>query len=302
MKFFREPLLHFVLGGALLFGVVHWMSPARNATGSGSGEPVHIGSGEVAWMQETWTKQWQRPATRDELIGAVTNFLKEELLAREARSMGLEKDDTLVRRRLGQKLSFLLEDTFRMTRSPDGALESYFAANADRYRTHARITFRHVYFDPEKRQDATADARAALEHLKASADGAPVDDLGDRLLVEPVLHDAEPQAVAAQFGGDFADAIFKLKAGSWEGPVTSAYGVHLVRIEAITPPEAIVFADARAKVEEDWYREQQKKQTEEFFTKLMTKYKVEIDPDVRGMVGPLDELLPQSIGGAGETQ
>ncbi len=300
MKWFREPLLHFMAGGALLFGVVHWIDQSRNTAGNGREDTVHIGSGEVAWMQEAWTKQWQRPATRDELIGAVTTFLKEELLAREARAMGLEKDDTLVRRRLAQKLSFLLEDTFRLAEPPEVELRAYFEANAARYETAARASFGHIFFDPEKRTNADADARTALAQLSSNEIQPAAETLGDRLLIESPIVDADHAAIAAQFGDEFAAAVLAQPEKVWQGPVRSAYGLHLVRVDHRSATKPAEFANALPRLREDWYREQQGHEIERYFARLMEKYRVETDPEVRGMIGPLDELLPQAIGGAGE--
>lgn len=302
MNALKHPLLHFLLGGATLVALFMWLQP-------GEAEPVpvettedavlHIGAGEMAWLQETFTRQWQRPATRDEMIGLMTTYLKEELLAREARSLGLEKDDTLVRRRLAQKLSFLLEDTFRLQEPPEAELRAYFEASAARYADGTRISFRHVFFDPEKRADAEADARAALAQLNEN--NVLVDELGDRLLIDPVIADADRLAILAQFGEAFADATLALPVGTWEGPVQSAYGVHLVRVDHRVEPEAPVFEDVRARVYEDWFNEHQRVEVAKYFAALMERYEVEVDPEVRGMIGPLDELLPQAIGGAGET-
>ena len=102
MQWVRHPLVHFLLGGVAIFGVYEWSASGARVPEAGGVEPVRIGSGEVAWLQESWVRVWQRPAMRDEMIAMVTSHLKEELLAREARAMGLDRDDTLVRRRLAQ--------------------------------------------------------------------------------------------------------------------------------------------------------------------------------------------------------
>lgn len=301
MRLLTHPLIHFLLGGTVLVALFAWLEPgdAEPATVAPEGAVLHIGAGEMAWVQETFTRQWQRPATRDEMVGLMTTYLKEELLAREARALGLEKDDTLVRRRLAQKLSFLLEDTFRLAEPSDAELGAYFEANAARYADSARISFRHVYFDPETRPDAEADARAALAQLNES--DVLADEIGDRLLIDPVIANADRLAIAAQLGVAFADAALALPVGTWEGPVQSAYGVHLVRVDHRVEPGPPVFEDARARVYEDWFHEHQRTEVAKYFSALMERYRVDVDPQVRGMIGPLDELLPQAIGGADET-
>ena len=112
-RLLKEPLLHFLVLGALLFAVYSWLNRSLPDNKSAAGT-VRITSNEIAWLKETWSRQWQREPTRDELRGLVTDFLKEELLAREARALGLDQNDTIVRRRLAQKLEFLVQDTSRL--------------------------------------------------------------------------------------------------------------------------------------------------------------------------------------------
>lgn len=296
MKIVKHPLIHFLLGGAALVALFAWLQPGEAGPADAGGVTVHIGSGEAAWLQETWSRQWQRPATRDEMMGLVTNYLKEELLAREARELGLEKDDTLVRRRLAQKMSFLLEDTFRLAEPSEAELRAYFEANATRYERGSRVSFGHIFFDPEKRANAEADAHAALAYVNATHAQSPTEPLGDRLLIESPIVDADRAAIAAQFGEAFADAVLVLSEGAWQGPISSAYGYHLVYVDEKSAVEPATLTQARSRVEEDWYREHQRREIEKYFAGLMEKYRVETDPDVRGMIGPLDELLPQAIG------
>ncbi len=301
MKFLQHPLVHFLTGGAVIFGIYGW-SASNEALVQEAPPTVHIGAGEVAWLQETFMRQRQRPATRDEMIGLVTTYLQEELLAREARTLGLERDDTLVRRRLAQKLSFMLQDTFRFAEPPDEELRQYFEANAARYTSGSRATFGHVFFDPEKRADAESDARAALRTITAKHELPPTEEIGDRLLIESPVVGADHAAIAAQFGDEFAGAVLALPEKTWQGPIHSAYGWHLVFLNEKTGTTPAQFDDVHARVREDWYQERQRIEIARYFARLMEKYRVETDPDVRGMIGPLDTLLPQGIGDSGEPQ
>ncbi len=296
MRLLCEPLLHFVLGGVILLVLSRTPGIPSAETGvPDDANVIRIGAGDLAWIQESWMRQWQRPATRDDLVGAFTNYLKEELLAREARAMGMERDDTIVRRRLAQKMSFFVEDTFIQTEPAEAELESYFGAHRDRYRSEARLTFAHVFFDPQKRTDPLSDAHDALGPLRVAGREAAIDEMGDRLMLDPVISDADSRGIDAQFGAGFADALLGLPVSEWAGPVESAFGVHLVRIDSRTDPRTLQLEEARSRVIDDWQRDQQRTRIAAFFGELIEKYRVEIDPDVRGMVGPLDELIPQSI-------
>ena len=300
MQWVRHPLVHFLLGGAAIFGVYEWSASGARVPEAGGVEPVRIGSGEVAWLQESWVRVWQRPATRDEMIAMVTSHLKEELLAREARAMGLDRDDTLVRRRLSQKLSFLLEDTFRLAEPAEEDLRRYFEANTSRYEVGGRVSFIHAYFNPESRADASGDAQAALAQLSESPEGS-WDGIGDRMLIESAIANADRQAVAAQFGNEFAGELFEVLPGEWQGPIQSAYGFHLVRVDQKSDAETPEFDEVAQRVREDWYLERHAEEVERYFEMLMDKYGLVVDDDVRGLIGPLDELVPQSIGGSDET-
>src|SRR5262245_21341166 len=229
IRFLKEPLFHFLLAGAALFGAYAWIirtpeNPTANKT-----TKIEITTGDVRWLAENWTTQWQRPPTRDELRGLITDYLNEQLLAREARALGLEDNDVIIRRRLAQKLTFIIDDAARRAEPTEQELQQYYEANARRFRNGARISFTHIYFSPQRRADAHLDAADALKLLLA--EGAPTStaDLGDRLLLGSELRDETEQSISNTFGPEFARAVFVLGTGKWSGPVQSGYGQHLVR-------------------------------------------------------------------------
>ena len=167
MKLLREPLLHFAVAGVVLFSAYAWLNGSRPA--SDGVEPVRIGAGEIHWLKETYSSQWLRPPDASELQGLVTDLVNEELLAREAQAMGLGEDDTIIRRRLAQKLKFLVEDTSRLAEPTDAELRQYFEANAARFEDSPRVSFSQIYFNPENRKDAAKDAGLVLAGLSANA-------------------------------------------------------------------------------------------------------------------------------------
>jgi parvulin-like peptidyl-prolyl isomerase len=292
-KVLKEPLLHFLLLGAVLFGAYAW----RNRTVPGESRPgqVRISESDVVWLKETWAKQWQREPTREELRGLVTEFLKEELLSREAREMGLDQNDTFVRRRLAQKVEFMVQDTSRLAEPTEDDLRRFYTAHPERFSDPARVSFTHVYFSREKRQDATADAKAARAELsRASAEkvspspggeGGPLPDVGDRLLLDSEFRDVDQQAVAGQFGAKFAGAVFALAPGAWCGPIESGYGLHLVRVSLQTPARQREFAEVRAQVLDHWHDQRQREDNEKYFAGLLKKYDVVLDESVKPLVG-----------------
>jgi len=295
-RLLKEPLLHFLVLGALLFAVYSWLNRSLPDNKSAAGT-VRITSNEIAWLKETWSRQWQREPTRDELRGLVTDFLKEELLAREARALGLDQNDTIVRRRLAQKLEFLVQDTSRLAEPTEEDLRRFYEANPERFQTDARISFTHVFFSREKRANAATEAKAALSDLSRGANPA---DFGDRLLVDSEVVDADMQSVAGQFGREFADAVFTLKPGAWNGPIESGYGLHLVRVSEVKPANRREFSQVKTQVLERWREQRQREDNEKYFASLLKKYDVVVDENLKPLIGPLDESNAAPINGSSE--
>ena len=286
-RLLKEPLLHFLVLGALLFGAYAWLNRGASARqGNGAGT-VRITTSDVAWLADTWARQRQRPPTREELRGLVTEYLKEELLAREARAMGLDQDDLVVRRRLAQKLEFLVQDTSRLAEPTDEDLRRIYEANLEQFQTRARISFTHVFFNRESRSDAAADAKAALAELSHSPPATRPSDTGDPWLLDAEVLSADEQTVSGQFGTEFARAAFALQPGAWHGPIESAYGLHLVRVSDAEPAKRREFAEVKAQVLDLWRDQRQREDYERYFAALLKKYDVVVDENLKPFVGPL---------------
>jgi hypothetical protein len=123
MRVLKEPLVHFLLAGAALFGAYAWIIRAQENPTANKTTKIEITAGDVRWLSENWTTQWQRPPTREELRGLITDYLNEQLLAREARALGLEDNDVIIRRRLAQKLTFIIDDTTRRAEPTEQELQ-----------------------------------------------------------------------------------------------------------------------------------------------------------------------------------
>jgi hypothetical protein len=283
VKLLRDPLLHFGVAGAVLFAGYSLVHRADIAVSEA--DPIRIGEGEVHWLEQTFLNQWQRTATQDELRGLIAGLLEEELFAREARALGLDQNDTIVRRRLAQKLSFLVDDTSRILDPPNDELRRFYEANGASFRSEGRISFTQLFFDPQRRTHPEADAEAALVSISSTAgDGSGA--LGDRILLETEFHDVGEQAVAGMFGADFAQSIFAIKPGHWAGPVKSAYGVHLVRVNEVKPAAIQPFEEVRVKVLAEWRHRQENELRAAYIVKLRAKYGVVVDDSLRRLLEP----------------
>ena len=274
-RWLTEPLLHFLLLGGLLFAAYAWLDRGDSDTP----RVVRISTAEVEWLKQTWSRQWQRPPDEAELSGLVTDYLKETLLAREAQQLGLDDNDTIVRRRLAQKMKFLVEDTARLVEPEETLLRQYYDEYRASYQKPASISFTQLYFKTEP------SARDALQVLAQN----PAAELGDLTLLERELQQADGQTVAKLFGEKFATQVFALEENHWQGPITSAYGFHLVKINARQAAQLRAFEEVRSQVSEDWYRTQQDRANEQFFAALLNKYDVVVDESVRPLIGPLAE-------------
>jgi parvulin-like peptidyl-prolyl isomerase len=274
-------LLHFAVAGAILFGGYAWLN-GKHVEASVV-EPVRIGEGDVRWLKQTWSSQWLREPTAEELKGLVDDLLKEKLMAREAEAMGLDQDDTIIRRRLAQKLQFLVEDTAQLAEPTEAELRQFYAANPSRFEIPGKLSFRQIYFNPERRADAATDAAAELAALRAKRnDGTAA---GDRLLFGDNFVDADELSVSGMFGADFAQALFALGPGEWQGPVKSGYGFHLLLVTQRKLTEPKPFDTVKDAVLTEWRGEKQIELSRAYLADLRKKYRVEIDHNIEAVLG-----------------
>ncbi|MEE1612891.1 peptidylprolyl isomerase [Microvirga sp. CF3016] len=279
MRLLKEPLLHFVVLGGLMFAAYSAFGPTHQEAGS---QPViRMTAADAEWLKGMWTRQWRRPPTDEELTGLVNDHLKEEVLAHEAKALELDIDDTIVRRRLAQKMAFLIDDTIRTAEPPDVELRGLYETQPDLVRTPARVSFTQVFF---RRGNGDGRARATLAAL---SDDVIASGQGDRLLLGDTFSDQDEPALGNLFGTAFAQAVLALPAGRWSGPIESGYGLHLVKVTAVSPPQVRPFAEVREHLAEEWRRQRQQAAQSQLLHGLMRKYHVVVDPSVRPWLGPL---------------
>lgn len=288
-RWLREPLVHFLLIGLALFGLY---------VGTGSGRPdadtvsreIVVTQGRVRSLGETFARQWNRPPSREELDGLVVGFVREEVLMREAQALGLDRDDTIVRRRLAQKMEFLTEDLVT-TEPPEDTLRAHLALHTERFTEDYRVTFSQVFLDPGARgRSLDEDASRLLRRLNEPGEAPDPGTIGDSRMLEPRLENVRRQDVEAQFGTEFADTLEGVPVGRWIGPLPSGYGVHLVRVEARTPGRLPPFEDVREDVAREWAAAKRLELKEAQYRALLQRYRVTMEP-------PSTRPVPPSGGG-----
>jgi len=273
-RLLREPLVHFLLLGAALFA---WYAWSGGGTGPGSNRIV-LTSGQVDYLAKGFERTWQRPPTEAELKGLIDDWVKEEIATREAMAMGLDRDDVVMRRRLRQKLEFLVEDVVDQAPPSDAELEAWLAGHADAYRSEPQVAFRQVYVSVDRRGEAAeAEARRLLAELERSGGEAPVAELGDRLMLPSELPLTDRREIAARFGEAFANAVVALAPGRWSGPVPSGFGLHLVFVTERVDGRLPSLAEVRPAVERDFAAERRRQQLATLYERLLEKYTVVIE-------------------------
>lgn len=285
-RMLKEPLVHFLLAGAALFAAYAWLNRTPETSSANKTTKIEITAGDVRWLAENWTTQWRRPPTREELRGLTADYLNEQLLAREARALGLEDNDVIIRRRLAQKLTFIIDDTTRRAEPTDEELQRYYEANTQRFRSEARISFAHIYFSPQRRAHARSDAAETLKLLVAEGATTGTADLGDRLMVRSELRDETEQSISNTFGPDFARAVLVLGTGRWSGPIQSGYGPHLVRVSAMKEASVPPLSEIRERVAAEWKRERETQAKERYLAELRKKYDLVADEEVKALIAP----------------
>lgn len=275
MKFVREPILHFLLLGGLVFG----LHSLRNRGERNTSLPrIEIGATVIENLRAGYEKQFGKAPGEEELRDLVTAHLREEVYYREALSLGLDRDDTIVRRRLAQKMEFLSSGITEEEVPGAAELEAYFGGRVDRYSRPGTTTFRHVYFSREKRGDGKG-PRDAADGLASLRTGEDENRLGDGFLHGFEFSGQSAEAVGALFGASFAEALAALPSGEWAGPVESEYGWHLVKIEARGAPVPLEFTEARSQVVRDWIEESRRRADDKLFQRLRDQYVIAIDEE-----------------------
>jgi hypothetical protein len=273
-KFLREPLLHFLLLGAAIFAAYSFVSKRSSA------EPgkIVITQGQVESLATGFARTWQRPPTDQELTGLLRDRVREEVYYREALALGLDKDDTVIRRRLRQKMEFVSDDLAAQAEPTDADLNAYLQAHADKFPVEQRFTFRQVYLNPDKHRATLAgDSARLLAQLKQSGDNADVSTLGDTFLLEHHFTALPASEIAKQFGEQFAAKLPELPPGQWQGPIESGYGVHLVKVTERSEGRLPALADVRQVVRRESDNARRQKANEQFFQELLKRYVVTIE-------------------------
>lgn len=268
-NFIRDPFFHFVVLGALLFiGHAIW-----SAKFSSEARVIYVSESEMQRQALIFAGENRRTANDDDLKALLYAYVEEETLVREARVRGLGEGDTILRRRLAQKMRFLLEDVSPPKLPSDAVLKTWFEERADEFAQPLRLSFTHIYFSPEA---GNPDARAAKVRaaLGADDDGAA---MGDPFIMRREYKDVTPIDTARLFGPAFSKSLETLEDGQWSQGIESAFGLHLVKITSQIPAEAANFSAVKDSVSQAWLEAKQRSDNAERLQNILAKYTVKVE-------------------------
>ena len=268
----RDPLVHFLLVGAVLFAVLTWRddTPAP--------EEIRVSADQLrAALRAQLPGQAPQP-TAQELDALVESLVRDEVYYREALALGLDVDDDQVRTRLVEKIRYLTEDLADPEPADEAVLQAFFDAQPQRFAIPAAVSFDHVFFSPSQRGPRVlADARAALEALE---DGAEPAMLGDSTPLGNAFSEAPAERLRILFGDAMTQSIFAAAPGNWTGPFESDFGLHLVRVTGRRAARAPSFSEARGTVLAAWADDQRARRNAAAYAQMRERYEVVVDwPD-----------------------
>ena len=270
-KWHKEPLFHFLIIGALIFVVFSMVNQNEPTV---SGNMIIVTNAEIERLSGNWSKRWNRPPTETELKGLVDSYIKEEVYYREALALGLDKNDTILRRRLMQKMEFLTNDLAELSTPDKSELKKYLLDNKEKYQLPARVSFSHIYFSLDKRgAKAFEDAKNAMPQLNDLS----TPEKGDSFMLPYNFVQKTPFEVERLFGAGFAEQLFTLNTNAWQGPIASGYGFHLVRISEKTDPRMPELFSVIDKVRTDLMFELRQKMNKKIYEKFKERYEIVIE-------------------------
>ena len=277
MRLLREPLFQFLIIGGLLFALYTVVSDPAPA-------PINqivIEPERVTQLAAAYEAVWRRPPSDVELSALVESFVREEIYYREALALGLERGDTIIRRRLQQKMEFLTDSGAEFLEPDPGELEAYYAENEQRFQEAPVIALEQIFLGQIPTPERIA---AALVALQSDAEADPL-RLGERTLLPSQMALSTSTAIDSVFGEGFFNELEQLSTDVWAGPVKSGYGAHLVRIRDSQPARVPPLEEVRDAILREWKSAKAVELREQVYARLRARYDVVL-PDAAATNNP----------------
>jgi hypothetical protein len=274
----KEPLLHFLLIGAALFLFYGWRGNPISIPGGQmaiSMAPIVISRDSIEQINSQFVKTWMRPPTEEEQKRLIEDLVRNEIYYREAIAIGLDRDDEVLKRRMRQRMEFIMEDVTSRLEPTDEDLKAFMKKHPENYLIDPQLSFRQVYVNYDKRgKNAESDALQILAQLSSGADP---DSVGDPFLLESEIKLSPLWDISKQFGERFSKSLLDLKPGRWEGPIHSEYGTHLVFVKKRVGGRLPELKEVREALKRDWAYEHQKELKDAAYAKIRERYSVTVE-------------------------
>lgn len=272
-RLLTEPLFHFLALALVIFAGYSILAP----TGPEKPDSIVVTAPKIEQLASVFAKTMQRQPSVDELKGLIDDYVKEEIYAREALALGLDKDDTVIRRRLRLKMEFMNDAAVDALTPTDADLEAYLNAHPAAFEADPMIAFKQIFLNPERRGDRIdQDTASVLEDLRMLGSADPA-TLGDTTLLPYELPLTSKSSISQIFGPEFTVAIFNLDPGRWAGPIKSAFGLHIVHVSERKAGHLPLLSEIRAAVVHEWSDAKRKELEEDRFNDLLKRYRVTIE-------------------------
>ena len=275
---FREPLVHFTIFGLLLFLMYDWFGKKDTEI---TLDRIEVPAVRVEMMISRWEMQLGRPPTDQEVQSLIRGYIREEVLSREAKALGLDQEDLVIRRRLAQKMELLSIDMASVDEPDSADLFQYFTEHKFNYQAPGEVTFYQVYISTETRTPLEAEeyAEALLEELlSGGVEGIQAGTFGDPFILPGFFPNYSIQDIRGIFGsGAFVEAIFEADLRQWTGPVQTSYGLHLIYVTDREDIEIVPFEHVRDQVYQDYMESRRKELGEAYLTDLINRYHIVVE-------------------------
>ncbi len=274
---YNNPVSHIILSGFILAVI---LLVAFGLPGQGSdNRRVVFGDADVEQVRAAWIRTWQREPTIKELRTHMQNYIREEILYREALERQYDKDDMVIKRSLVRKMDFFAASQVQASEISEDEIKAYFALRPDRYRIPRQISFVHIFFNRDQRgNQVVQDVKSAIQSLEAQAiNEIDPANYGDRFMLQHNFTQMDHEQVSAKMGSIFADTLFNLSPNKWHGPLVSGYGLHAVYIYKAKDAEIPKWSDIKSQIFNDMIIEEKLAAKEQFYIEILRQYQIEYE-------------------------
>lgn len=269
-KILKEPLFHFSLLGSGLFLIAEQITPNRDKLS------ITVSNGEISHIKTIFKKKWLREPSQEELKGIINKHIEEKIGYLEGVSMGFDKEDVVIKRRVKQKLDVFIEDSQRNSVTEQD-IKNHYTNNLDSYRSSDIYSFKHVYAENQKQLDKIKQQISLSKQEVPNDVDQSIVDLGTRGLFKNEYQKIDVNNLQNMFGKTFTTALSQVKHHKWQGPVISDYGLHFVKITRFERGKQKKLAEVSHRVLIDLQEQSGVDYKEKFYSQLKNKYNVKIE-------------------------